>query len=189
MRLRPAYHPRMQTAATPSPSGIRVTVRQVTPALAAGVRALRVAPEQYPFVGDVQDNLIHALACPRSEAMAILRGDPVIGFYRIDFAPQVASLDALGGAYAGLRAMMIDRDSQGRGLGTRALDACCADLRLRHPRLRLLALNVNCANPAAIRAYRKAGFVDTGELHFGGRAGPQHLMVRWLQPPPSAGPH
>lgn len=160
-----------------------VSVRVVTPALATAVRALRVAPEQYPFVGDVQDNLIHAQACPRSEAMAILADDAVIGFYRLDFAPNVASLNCLANAYAGLRAMMIDRGRQGHGFGTRALRACCDDLRRRHPQLRLLALNVNCANAPAIHAYRNAGFVDTGELYFGGRAGPQHLMVRWLQPP------
>jgi hypothetical protein len=46
--------------------------------------------------------------------------------------------------------------------------------------VRLLALNVNCRNIAAIRAYRNAGFVDSGELVFGGPAGPQHLMLRSL---------
>ena len=58
--------------------------------------------------------------------------------------------------------------------------ALCDDLQRRHPQRRLLVLMVNCRNRAAVAAYRKAGFVDTGELHRGGRAGPQHLMLRGL---------
>jgi len=159
-----------------------VSVRPVTQALAGAVRALRIAADQYSFVGDVAFNLIQAQGDPNSEAMAILADDRVVGFYRIDFAPTLVSYRVLGRASAGLRAMVIDRDCQGCGLGSRALAACCADLQQRHPDVRLLALNVDCLNRIAIRAYRKAGFVDTGEVYFGGRAGPQHLMVRWLGP-------
>lgn len=157
-----------------------VEVRPVTPASAEAVRALRADPAQYAFVGDVAFNLIDAEADPNSDAMEILADGRVVGFYRIDYAPTIVSHQHLGEACAGLRAMLIDRDRQGSGLGTSALAACCADLQRRHPRLRLLALNVNCGNWGAIRAYRKAGFVDTGELYFGGRAGPQHLFVRRL---------
>lgn len=174
--LRLAYDPAMSDARNPQ----TVSVQPVAPALTDAVRALRADPAQYAFVGDVAFNLIDAEADPNSDAMAILADGAVVGFYRIDYAPTIVSHRHLGEACAGLRAMLIDRDRQGSGLGTRALAACCADLRRRHPRLRLLALNVNCGNLGAIRAYRKAGFVDTGELYFGGRAGPQHLFVRQL---------
>lgn len=156
-----------------------IRVAPVTPALAAQVRALRVAPEQYSFVGDIVFNLVDAERDPRSDAMAILDGDEVIGFYRLDYAPTIVAWQPVP-ASVGLRAFLIDRRYQGRGFGTLAIDACCADLRRRHPERRLLALNVNCINRSAIRAYRKAGFVDTGELYFGGKAGPQHLMLRSL---------
>ncbi len=155
-------------------------VTPVTPEQAPAVRALRVAPEQLPFVGTAASNLDLALHDPRSEAMAILVGRTVVGFYRIDFAPTIVARRALDAASAGLRAFCLDHGWQGRGLGTRAVRACCDDLRARHPGIRLLALNVNCRNVAAINAYRKAGFVDTGELYLGGSAGPQHLMVRGL---------
>ncbi len=155
-------------------------VAPVTPQLASAVRTLRVAEDQYPFVGDVTLNLALAEADPNSDAMAILVGDTVIGFYQLDFAGAMAGWNPHGKAGVGLRAFMLDRDWQGRGLGTRAINACCADLERRHPERRLLALTVNCSNLGAIRAYRKAGFVDTGELYFGGKAGPQHLMVRGL---------
>jgi RimJ/RimL family protein N-acetyltransferase len=166
----------------------RVHVAPVSPASADAVRALRAAPAQQAYVGDTAFNLADAQADPRSEAMAVLADDRVVGFYRIDLAPTIVSHHALGTTCAGLRAMLIDRGCQGSGLGRRALLACCDDLQRRHPHLRLLALNVDCGNRQALRAYRNAGFVDSGELHAGGRAGPQHLMLRRLGPVPAEAP-
>ena len=159
-----------------------VTVVPVSAAIAPAVRALRADPDQYAFIGDVEANLIAAQASPDTEAMAVLEGDTVIGFYRVDLRPgSIAGCD-YGNRCAGLRSFMIDRTHQGRGLGTLALQACCTDLERRHPQLRLLALTVNCANPVAISAYRNAGFVDSGSLYFGGPSGPQRLMLRRLGP-------
>ncbi len=152
----------------------------VTPEIAMAVRALRVQPEHQPYVGDVVFNLDDALRDPRSDAMAIALGDTAIGFYRLDYAPTVIARRPIDRASVGLRAFFIDANWQGRGLGTRAVNACCADLQRRHPDRRLLALNVNCSNVGAIRTYRNAGFIDTGELYAGGSAGPLHLMVRAL---------
>ncbi|MFC3716004.1 GNAT family N-acetyltransferase [Luteimonas soli] len=155
-------------------------VAPVTPERIDAVRALRVAPEQEPFVGDTAFNLDDALRDENSEAMAILVGETPVGFYRLDFRPTIVARRSIGEASVGLRAFFIDVDWQGRGLGTRAVQACCDDIRARHPDRRLLALNVNVRNVAAINAYRKAGFVETGELYLGGSAGPQYLMVRKL---------
>jgi RimJ/RimL family protein N-acetyltransferase len=157
-----------------------IRVQPVTPALAAGVRALQVTPGQRDYVGDAAFNLEQAMADPSSEAMAILAGELVIGFYRLDFAPNAVAGRSFGAPSVGLRAFMLDVAQQGRGYGTRAALALCDDLQRRHPHCRLLVLMVNCRNRAAVATYRKAGFVDTGELHRGGRAGPQHLMLRGL---------
>jgi RimJ/RimL family protein N-acetyltransferase len=157
-----------------------IAVRPVTAALADAVRVLQVAPGQADYVGDTAFNLAQAQADPLSEAMAVLAGDTVAGFYRLDFADNAVAGRSLGAPSVGLRAFMLDRAWQGRGLGTRATTALCADLQRRHPRRRLLLLTVNCRNVAAIAAYRRAGFVDSGELFRGGRAGPQHLMLRAL---------
>jgi ribosomal protein S18 acetylase RimI-like enzyme len=43
-----------------------------------------------------------------------------------------------------------------------------------------LALNVHAANVIAVHLYKRAGFVDSGEIVRGGRGGPQHLMLRAL---------
>src|SRR3546814_16120616 len=123
--------------------------------------------------------------------MAILVGATPVGFYRLDFRPTIVARRSIGETSVGLRAFFLDVDWQGRGLGTRAVQACCEDVHARHPDRRLLALNVNCRNVAAVNAYRKAGLVDTGELYLGGSAGPKHPMVRrplrqpFPPPPPS----
>jgi RimJ/RimL family protein N-acetyltransferase len=171
-----AYDRSMSTA--PDIADVRV-VPVDTPELAAAVRALRADPAQYAFVGDVAANLVEAEAAPHSEAMAILSGNQVVGFYRIDLRPGAFAGHDYGEACASLHSLLIDRAQQGRGLGARALEACCTDLEHRHPGLRLLALTVNCVNLGAIRAYQRAGFVNGG-LYFGGSAGPQHLMLRRL---------
>jgi RimJ/RimL family protein N-acetyltransferase len=165
---------------------IRVAVMAPLPWEAAG--ALRVAPAQQAYIGDIAMNLSDAAADPDSDAMAILGDGEVIGCYRLDYRPTVVSRRGIGGrAAVVLRVFLLDSGWQGRGLATTALAACCADLARRHPERRLLALNVDCVNAVAVRAYRRAGFVDTGELCRGGRAGPQRLMLRELSPASRAG--
>ena len=178
------------------PDPLLLHVEPATEAMAGAVDALRVAPDQVAHVGDTAFNFRNALLDNRCDAMAIvitgraMAGNPgasplpaagdrrVIGFYRLDYAPTIISRVPIDPATVGLRAFMIDIGWQGRGFGGRAIRACCEDLRLRHPERRLLALNVDCSNIAAIRSYRMAGFVDSGELYRGGKAGPQRLMLR-----------
>lgn len=163
--------------ASEAAGGIRVA--PVGRATAAAVRALRVEAPQYAFVGDVQASLIACEADPNSQAMAILHGDVVVGFYRLDLAP--GAID--GGQYgacAALRSVLVDRAHQRQGLGTRAMRACVADVERRHPGLRLLLLAVDCTNAAALRMYRACGFVDSGRPYHGGRSGPQRLLLRRL---------
>lgn len=161
-------------------------VAPVTAALADAVRALRVADHQRGYIGDIEVDLDGALDDPRSDAMAVMVEGRVIGFYRLDYLPSFLGRNRDASATTdycvGLRALLIDHGMQGRGHGSRAILACCADLQRRHPRRRLLSLSVDCRHVSAIRLYRRAGFVDTGELYRGGRGGPQHLMVRALGP-------
>ncbi|HST44356.1 MAG TPA: GNAT family N-acetyltransferase [Luteimonas sp.] len=158
----------------------RVAVAPVTDESEAAVRALQVSPSQVAYVGDVGSNLDNARRDRGSEAMAIRVDGAVAGFYRIDRVVSVVSRWPPGDGCIALRAFLLDVRWQGRGLGVQALHACCDDLGRRHPLARVLALNVHCANVAAVRAYRAAGFIDSGELVNGGSAGPQHLMVRRL---------
>ena len=157
-----------------------VRVQPVTPALHDAVAALRVTPAQQAQVGDVAVHLAQAAQDPCSEAMAILAGDTVVGFYRLDFAERLLAGRDFGSAGVALRPFLVDARWQGRGLGTRALRALVDDLRARHPRRRLLLLAVGVGNLAALALYRRAGFVDSGTLLPGGRGGPQRLFLRAL---------
>lgn len=166
-----------------SPAPVRVSV--VSPMLAPTVRRLQVDPEQMQYVGDTAYNLEQTRLDPNSEAMAVLAGERVVGFYRLDFSVAAIAGRSLGEPSVGLRAYVIDRREQGRGYGTQGMLACATDLRRRYPERRLLALTVNVRNRAAYGVYLKAGFADTGELYHGGAAGPQHLMLLRLAPPAS----
>lgn len=159
---------------------------QVTPvdeATAVAVRALQVRPEQRAFVGDIGFNLDDAQRDRLSEAMAILADGEVIGFYRLDRASRSVLGRWLDRPHLGLRGLLIDRAQQRRGLGLRAIRACCADARRRYRNHDLLALSVSRDNHAAVAAYRRAGFRDTGPLRRGGDAGPEQLMLLTLRGP------
>jgi RimJ/RimL family protein N-acetyltransferase len=171
-----------------------VRVHPVDAMLAARLGRLRLAPGQTPYIGEIAFNLADARRDPMSEAMAVLAGDQPIGFYRLDLAPRAIVGRDLDAPHAGLRSLWLDRDWQGRGLGTATVRACCDDARRRHPERRWLALLVDCGNRPAIRAYRRAGFRATGERRSAG-SWPQQVMLRRLgrgpmtavspSPPPS----
>ena len=174
-------------------TSFHVHVAPVTPASAAAVRALEPGPGQQAYAGDPALNLRLAQDDPRCEAMAVFAGDAVIGFYRLDFRAEAILghpfVGAAGGgadaAVVALRALLIDVHHQRLGLGLRAVRALCADVERRHATRRLLLLLVHCRNQPAIATYRKAGFVDTGQLFAGGASGPQHLMLRHLGADPA----
>jgi RimJ/RimL family protein N-acetyltransferase len=162
---------------TVSPA-IRVT--PVDASLADALLHLQVQPTQQNFVGSIVNLLADAANCPDGEPMAVLQGDNVIGYYRID--PNARSITGRDFAphALGLRAFFLDARWQGLGWGAKALDALLADLRTRHPQARRLVLTVHACNAAALALYRRAGFVDSGERYHGGHAGPQYLLWRDL---------
>lgn len=152
----------------------------VTPALRETVLALRLGPGQDTFVSPPSRTLADAEQCPGSQPMAILSGDTMIGYYRIEdsarrLAGREEDIDALG-----LRSFQLDKDWQGRGLGTLAMDTLLADLAQRYPHAQRIVLTVSCNNAAALALYRRCGFRDSGALYHGGRSGPQRLLWRPL---------
>jgi GNAT superfamily N-acetyltransferase len=154
---------------------VTVTLSEVTPALRPSVLALAPLPEQEPFSGVARDTLLAAEVTPgRIGVAALLDGVP-FGFLMLDVGPEVR-MYAPGEGVVGVRGVYVDAASQGRGLGTQMLLALPPFARERYPGATSLALTVNTSNPRAIRVYRRAGFVDTGRLYYGGRLGPQHVM-------------
>lgn len=141
---------------------------------------LRVRAPQQAFVGRIEDLLADAASRPTCEPMAILCDYQPIGFYCIETRARTIVGRDFAQPALGLRAFFIAASWQGRGFGRHALQALFADLAVRHPAARLLALTVNRSNHAALGLYLGAGFVDSGELYHGGRAGPQHLLLHPL---------
>jgi len=162
----------------PAPPILRAV--PVAPELRDAVLRLRARPEQDAFVSPPAATLADAEQCPGSEPLALLLGDAVVGYCRIERSARAltgreADADALG-----LRSFQIDAAWQGRGLGSAAMAAVLDELARRHPDARRLVLMVNCRNAAALALYRRHGFVVNGGLYHGGRSGPQHLLWRTL---------
>lgn len=157
-----------------------VCVIPANDSLQAKLLQLSVSAAQQMYVGQIDNLLADAASCADAEPMAICLDGEAVGYYRIDPHSRSVAGRNFDVPALGLRAFFIDQHWQGRGLGSLALAALVEDVIERHPDARLLVLGVNVGNEAAIRMYRGAGFIRSGELYHGGRAGPQHLMLRTL---------
>lgn len=155
-------------------------VAPVDGSLEPALLALRVHPAQQAFVGRTVDLLADAQSRASCEPMAIILDERPIGLYCIETVARCIAGRDFDRPALGLRGFLIDANSQGQGLGTRALAALLADLAARHPPAQLLVLSVDEANHSARRLYQQAGFTDSGERYHGGRAGAQHLLLREL---------
>lgn len=159
-----------------------VHVVPVDEALRPAVLALAVHSDQLPFVGYASDSLADVAVCPGSDALALLHGDVVVGYVRIDRRAAALGNHPLAEGAVALRSFLIDIAWQGRGLGGAALEAIRAWVAARHPDRERIVLTVNVRNEAAVRAYLRAGYRDSGGLYHGGSAGPQHVLWRPLSP-------
>lgn len=137
------------------------------------VSRIQVEPDQIRFSGTV------AQAFEENEEgvdfHAILDDARAVGFFKIDRlyheTYEFAQADELG-----LRAFMIGREDQGKGLATAAVAALKDYLPGHYPDRRAVVLTVNLQNPGAVRCYLKGGFADTGGIYPHGLAGPQHIL-------------
>jgi diamine N-acetyltransferase len=143
-----------------------VTLRELTDENRALVEALAVSEEQEDYVATVTVSLADALAHP--EAMpwyrAIYADDTPVGFVMLSDGITDPDPTLLGPYY--LWRLLIDRQHQGRGYGTAAIDLVVAHVRTRPDAQALL---VSCwVGPATpIPFYERYGFVRTGEVHDG----------------------
>ncbi len=137
------------------------------------VRHIEVAPEQVVYCGTV--DMAFRSEEEELDFYAIRNGAGCVGFFKIDLKyPRTQGFARPGDL--GLRAFMVDHRHQGGGIGSGALMALPGYLARRYPQAEALVLTVNIRNQVAVRAYLKCGFRDTGEIHEGGLAGPQHVM-------------
>jgi GNAT superfamily N-acetyltransferase len=148
----------------------------VTAELREAVLAIEPRPDQTGWSGVARTTLPAAEAHPRRIPCAALLDGVPVGFFIFDRSADVALYDARPGT-VGIRALYVDKDRQGEGIGTAMLRALPAVARRLHPDAERLALTVNVTNPIAVRAYARAGFADTGRVYHGGALGPQHILT------------
>lgn len=152
-----------------------LTLHPVTASNQAAVVALTLSDAQLAYVSPVATMLAVTRPHPDIYPYAVCADGRTVGFFLLNF-------DAASTSYyrapqgVGLEGFVIDLAEQGKGYGPAALGALRVLLREVHPEVREINLTVNCANTAAIRAYLKAGFEDTGRLYEGGRSEPQHIF-------------
>jgi GNAT superfamily N-acetyltransferase len=148
---------------------------EVTPELRGRVMGLAPHPSDVRWAGRARDTLPPAERREDRVPVVALDDDGTpVGFFVLDVGPTMPGVYADG--TVGVRALFVDAGFQGRGLGDRMLRALPGFARERFPDARRVALTVNVANERAVRAYRRAGFVDTGRLYTAGRLGPQHVF-------------
>ena len=145
------------------------------------VLALQVSAAQVEFAGPVARSVAACEAGDRADVagLAIKADGEVVGWVvlkRGAAAPDWVAHDAA--VVSGLR---VDLHHQGRGIGAAALDAMADWVGQHWPDCARLMLRVDDGNVAGIRAYEKAGWVETGERRTG-RVGVERTMSLRLSP-------
>ena len=141
------------------------------------VRGLAISARQVQYAGPVEAAIRKCeVADPRRlRGLALVECDAVVGFvllYRGELAPAWAP--AGSAVIGGLR---IDAACQGRGLGAAAMRALADWVAIHWPDCTGMALRVDDDNAAAIAAYERAGWRETGP-RLQGRVGLERTMLR-----------
>ncbi|MFF2244162.1 GNAT family N-acetyltransferase [Arthrobacter sp. NPDC058130] len=145
------------------------------------IALLELGEGQQRFVGEPLRMMLIALEEESRFPFAVDENGTAVGVLTLQSgAATLAGWPDDGSAWL-LRGFLIDRQQQGKGLGTLAADAAVREA------AKLTAgqgtgqsgvvLSVNELNPGGLAAYRKAGFEDRGPYE-GGDAGPQRIMYR-----------
>lgn len=109
-------------------------------------------------------------------------GGKTVGFFSLGSSPEQVSRYTPGAQNAVvMRNFFIVPEEQGKGYGARVLKRLPKIVRARFPQAITISLAVNATNLSAIRAYKKAGFVDTKHFYEKSIDGPAHVFTLSLQ--------
>ncbi len=106
----------------------------------------------------------------------IYADNQLVGTGSLLTGPVTESLWPKGTLAVQLRGFVVDARLQGKGIGTEATRQVITLARGVDHEAEHLILSVNQRNPAARRAYEKAGFRIWPEPYLGGPIGPQDIM-------------
>ena len=150
-----------------------ITIERLNDTQIEQVNEIQLADEQVKFAGTATDFLSDG--SETTHLHIIKHGSEVVGFFKLDVAYPAGYKFCPEGSI-GLRAFALDKNQQGKGLGTGAVKALFPYLAANYEGYDWIYLTVNCKNHAAYNCYVKGGFEDTNEQYLGGAAGPQFIM-------------
>ncbi len=150
-----------------------ITIESLKKSHIERVKSIELAEGQIRFAGTAAAFLLDG-----SKTMhlhVIQSGGDIIGFFKLDTAYST-NYDFCPEGSLGLRAFALDKNQQGKGLGTQSVKALLPYLKAHYGMYHWIYLSVNIKNPGAVTCYKKGGFEDMNKLYLGGDAGPQHIM-------------
>jgi diamine N-acetyltransferase len=141
-----------------------ITLREISDANRALVRALSVTPSQEVFVASVAESLAEAASTPEGNPWyrAIYAGDEPVGFVMLSWA--VTPAPGIIGPWF-LWRLLIDQDHQGRGIGRAALGQVVELIRANGATELLTSYHPGEGEPWPF--YERFGFRPTGALDHG----------------------
>ena len=150
-----------------------ITIERLEGSHVALVQAIQLADEQVKFAATAAEFLIDGSETTHLHVIKFDNG--VVGFFKLDIA-YAEHYEFCPEGSIGLRAFVLDKNQQGKGLGTGAVKALFPYLKANYAAYDSIYLTVNCKSPVAFHCYKKGGFEDTNEQYLGGAAGPQFIM-------------
>ncbi|MEZ9884225.1 N-acetyltransferase family protein [Vibrio splendidus] len=150
-----------------------ITIERLEESHVALVQAIQLAHEQVKFAGTAAEFLLDG---SETTHFHVIKSDnEVVGFFKLDIA-YAEHYEFCPEGSIGLRAFVLDKNQQGKGLGTGTVKALFPYLKANYSAYESIYLTVNYKNPAAFNCYQKGGFEDTNQQYLGGAAGPQSIM-------------
>ena len=150
-----------------------ITIERLEDSHVTLVQAIQLADEQVKFAGTAAEFLLDG--SETTHLYVIKSNNEVVGFFKLDIA-YADSYEFCPEGSIGLRAFVLDKNQQGKGLGTGTVKALFPYLKANYSAYESIYLTVNCKNLTAFNCYQKGGFEDTNEQYLGGAAGPQFIM-------------
>ena len=150
-----------------------ITIERLEESHVALVQAIQLTDEQVKFAGTAAEFLLDG--SETTHLHVIKSNNEVVGFFKLDIA-YADSYEFCPEGSIGLRAFVLDKNQQGKGLGTGTVKALFPYLKANYSAYESIYLTVNCKNPTAFNCYQKGDFEDTNEQYLGGAAGLQFIM-------------
>ncbi|MGJ3499735.1 hypothetical protein PsalN5692_03247 [Piscirickettsia salmonis] len=145
------------------------------------IKALTLHSHQEKYAG-TGENLAAQALNKNNQLFIITCNKHIIGGFYLDFAKQLYQKEInKNSSCCTLRAMIIDKRHQGKGLAQAALAKLQPLTHCYFPVLESIGLTVNCKNSAAKKVYLGCGFEDTKKRYYGGNAGPQAIYTLFLK--------